>query len=129
MIGQLERQIQIWDGTGDVWRGRIIERIRKTIKARIEKEREKRVERTEGYSNDKDVLRQEFGIVPEVDGLEASGGLEDAQRGACRVGLQCDQGANLGVFYNVALLREPADGPSQVEEADLVKGNAPINVL
>jgi len=60
MIGLLERQIQTADGMGEVWRGRIIERIRTTLKARIEKERGKCVERKEGYSNDEDALRQEF---------------------------------------------------------------------
>ena len=53
----------------------MIEWIRKTLEARIEKERGKRRERTEGYSNDEDTLRQEVGIDPEVDGLEAACGL------------------------------------------------------
>jgi len=52
MIGLLERQIQTWKGTEEVWRGQIIQRIRTTLKARIQKERGKGVERTEGYSND-----------------------------------------------------------------------------
>jgi len=57
MIGLLERQIQTWDGMGEVWRGRIIELIKTPLKARIEKERGNGVERTEGYSNDEDTLR------------------------------------------------------------------------
>jgi len=131
MIGMLEPQMETWDGTGEVWRGRMIERIRTTLKARIEKERGKRVERTEGYSNDENALRQEFGIDPEVDGTEAAGGLGDAGRGHGRRGPQWDQGANLGVLDDVALLREPADAPSQVEETDLEEpeGNAPISIL
>jgi len=112
MLGLLEHQIQTWDGTGEVWRGRIIARIRTTLKARIEKEQRKRVERTEGYSNDEDALRGEFGIDLEVDGSEAAGGLGDTGRGHGRRGPQPDQGANLGVLDDVALLREPADGPS-----------------
>jgi len=47
MMGLLERQIQRWEGTGEVWCGRIIERIRRTLKARIEKEQGKGIERTE----------------------------------------------------------------------------------
>jgi len=43
MIALLERQIQISDDMGEVWRGTLIERIRTTLKARIEKERGKRV--------------------------------------------------------------------------------------
>jgi len=129
MIGLLEHQIQTWDGTGGVWCGRIIERIRTTLKARIEKDWGKRVERMKGYSNDEDALRLEFGIDPEVDGSEAAGGLGDAGRGHGRRGPQWDRGANLGVLDDVALLREPADAPSQVEETDLEGGNAPISIL
>ena len=129
MIDLLECQIQTWDSTGEVWRGRIIKRIRTTLKARIERERRKRVERTEGYSNNDDALRQEFGIDPEVDGSEAAGSLRDAGRGHGRHGPQWDQGANLGVLDDVALMREPADVTSQVEETDLEEGNAPISIL
>jgi len=60
MIGRLEYPIQTGASTGQVWRGRIIERIRKIVKARSEKERGKCLERTEGYSNDEDALRCEF---------------------------------------------------------------------
>jgi len=119
MIGLLERQIQTWEGTGYVSREWIIEQIRTTLKAGIEKELRKRIERTEGYSNDEDALRREFGIDPPVDGSEAAGGLGEAGRGHGRRRLQWDQGANLRVLENVALLREPADAPSQVEESDL----------
>jgi len=129
MIGLLERQIQTWNGTGEVWRRRIIEWIRTTLKARIEKERGKCVERTEKYSNDETALRREFGINPEMDGSEAAGGLRKAERGHGRCGPQWDQGANLGVLDDVALLQQPADAPSQVEETDLEEGNALINIL
>jgi len=129
MIGLLERQIQTWDSTGEVWRGRIIARIRTTLKARIEKAWGKRVERTEGYSNDEDASRREFGIDPEVDISEANGGLGDAGRGHGRRGPQWDQGANLGLLEDVALLRVLADTPSQVEETDLEEGNAPISIV
>jgi len=81
MIGLLEGQIQTWYGKGEVWRGPIIDRIRTTLKARIKNERGKRVVRTEGYSNNEDALRRDFGIDPEVDGLEAAGGLGDTGRG------------------------------------------------
>ena len=64
-------------------------------------------------------MRQEFGIDLEVDGSEAAGGLGETGRGDGRRGPQWDQGANLGVLDDVALLREPADALSQVEETDL----------
>ena len=51
------------------------------MKARIEKERGKRVDKTEGYSNDEEALRQEFGIDLEVDRSEAAGGRRDTGRG------------------------------------------------
>jgi len=81
MIGLLEHQIQTWDSTGEVWPRRIIARIRTTLKARIKKERGKRVERTEGYSNHEDSLSGDFGIDPDVDGSQAAGGLGDEARG------------------------------------------------
>jgi len=46
----------------------------------------------------------------------------DAGRGHGWPGLQLDQGANLRVLDDVALLREPADARSQVEETDLEEG-------
>jgi len=107
----------------------VIEPIRTTLKAGIDKERGNWVERTEGYSNDEDVLRREFGMDPEMDGSEAAGGLGDTDSGHGWRRLQWDQGANMGVLDDVALLREPADVPSQVEETDLEEGNAPISIL
>jgi len=58
----------------------------------------------EGYSNDKDTLRREFGIDPEVDGSEAAGGLGQAGRGHGWCRPQWDQEANLGVLDDVALV-------------------------
>jgi len=129
MIGLVERQIQILHSTEKVWRGRIIKRIRTTLKARIKKERGKGVQRTEGYSNDEHAMRREFGIDAEVDGPEAAGGLRDAGRGHGRQGRQWDQGPNVGVLDDVALLREQADVPSQVEQTDLEETNAPISII
>ena len=68
MIGALERQIITLDHTGGVLRGRIIERIRTTLKVRIEKEWRKSDERIERYFNNKHALRQNFGINQEMDG-------------------------------------------------------------
>ena len=73
-------------------------------------------------------MKQEFAIDPEVDGSQAAGCLGDAGRGHGRCRPQWDQRANMGVIDNVALLREPADAPSQVEETDLEEGNAPIHI-
>jgi len=58
----VERQIQTWGNTGELFLGLIIERIRTSLEARIAQEPGKHVERTAGYSNDDDSLRQEFGI-------------------------------------------------------------------
>jgi len=74
-------------------------------------------------------LRREFGIDLEVDESEAAGGLSDTGRGHGRRRPHWDQVANLGVLDDVALLRELADAPSQVEETDLEEGNAPISIL
>jgi len=129
MIGLVECQIQTWDGIGEVWHGRMIERIRTTLKARIKQERGKRVDITEGYSNNEEALRREVGIDPEGDRSEAAGGPEDADRGHGWRRPQWDQGANLRVLDDIALLQEPADMPSQVEETDLTEGNPRISIL
>src|SRR5437899_12969668 len=76
-IGVLEREIQSWGKTGNVWQDRIMERIRTTLEARMAKERGKRVERTTGYDNDEDALRREFGSDPEPDESEVAGGPAD----------------------------------------------------
>ena len=73
-------------------------------------------------------MRWEFGIDLEVDRSAAAGGLREGGRGHGRRGLQWDQGVNLGVLDDVALLGVPADAPSQVEETDLEEGNAPISI-
>ena len=64
-----------------------------------------------------------------MDGSEAASGHREAGRGHDRRGPQWDQGANLGVLDDVALLRESADAPSQFEETDLEEGNASISIL
>jgi len=74
-------------------------------------------------------LRLEFAIDLGVDGSEATGGLGHAGRRHGRRGPQWDQGANLGVSDDVALLREAADAASQVEETPLEEVIAPISIL
>ena len=74
-------------------------------------------------------MRQEFGINFEVDGSEGAGRLGDTGRRHGRQGVQWDQGANLGVLDDVALLREPGDALSKVEETDLEEWNASISIL
>ncbi|PUU73531.1 hypothetical protein B9Z19DRAFT_1134999 [Tuber borchii] len=102
----------------EVWHGQIIEQIRTILKNRIKKEQGKHIERMEGYSNDEDALRWEFGIDLEADELEAAGSLTDVARGHGRCPPQWDQGGNLGVSDDAALLREPVDTPFQVEETN-----------
>ena len=63
-----------------------------------------------------------------MDESEATSGLRDAGTGHGRRGQQWDQGGNLGVLDDVALLPEPADAPAHVEETDLEEGNAPISI-
>jgi len=104
MIGVLERQIQTWDTTGEVWRGPMIKRIWTILKPRIKKEWGKRLGRTEGYSNDEDALMLGFVIDPELDGSEVTGGLGDAGRGDGWRARRWHQWANLGVLDDVALL-------------------------
>ena len=115
--------------TGEVWRGGIVERMKTTLQARIKKEWGKHVERMERYSNDEDALRLELGIDPEADESGAVGGLVGAARGDGGRALQQDQGANLRVLDDAALLREPVDMALQVEENDSEEGNAPIIIL
>jgi len=89
---------------GEGWRGTKIGGIRTILKARMKKERGKRVERTEGDFNDEDALRQEFGIDLEVDGSEAAAGLADPGRGQGWHRAQSNQGANQGVLNEIAVL-------------------------
>jgi len=48
------------------------------LEAKIANERGKRVERTVGYDNDEDALRQEFSSDTELDELETAGGHTDS---------------------------------------------------
>jgi len=128
IIGLVEGIIQTSDSMGEVRYGQIIERIRTISKARIQKWG-KHVERMDGYSNDEDVLRSVIRIYPEMDGSDAAGSLREAGRGHGQRGLQQDQGVNLGLLDDVALLQEPPDVPSQVEETDLEERNVPISIL
>ncbi|RPB00159.1 hypothetical protein L873DRAFT_1843128 [Choiromyces venosus 120613-1] len=107
--GLLERQKQTWESTGEVWRGRIIERIRRTLEARIAKECGKRVERTAGYSNDEEALRREFGNDPEPEELEGAGGRAVTAR---RYGRHESQ------RVDAAPVQELEDTLSQVGETD-----------
>ena len=100
--GLLERQIQTWNGTENVLRDQLVQRIRGTLEARIATERGKQVVRTAGYSNDEEALRREFGIGPGPDGLESAGGVADDRRGI--------------VDTSMVLSREPADAPCHTEE-------------
>ena len=98
----LERQIQTWNGTEKVLRDHTIQRIRGTLDARIARERGKQVERTAGYSNDEQALRQELGMGPGPGGFESAGGVADETSAI--------------VDTTMALSREPADAPRHTEE-------------
>ena len=106
--GLLEGQIETWNGTKKVLRDHMIQRIRGTLEARITREREKQVERTAEYSNDKEALRREFGMGPGPGGFESAGGVADERRGI--------------VDTSMALSREPADTPRHTEEPARPRG-------
>ena len=79
------------------------------------RERGKHVERTQGYSNDGDALRREFGIGPEVAELRAAGGLVERE---CGLDQTEWERADLGGLGDSNTSRERASTPSQVEETD-----------
>jgi len=87
------------------------------LEAKIAKVRGKRIERTVGYDNDEDELRQEFGSDTELDEFETAGGRADSGRHSQREP-QREHGANLGALVGAAQSREPRDTESQVEETD-----------
>ena len=90
------------------------------MEERIGKDGKTRVERTDGYSNNLDALRREFGIDPEgagsqyVDVGRARTQREYSQRGSQREEEQ-DRFAGL---IDLALLDVPANSQDQVEHED-----------
>jgi len=104
----LERHIETWNGTEKVWQDHMIQRIRGTLEARNARERGKQVERTAGYSNDKEALRREFGMGPGPGGLQSAGGVADERRGI--------------VDTSMVLSREAADAPHHTEEPTRPRG-------
>ena len=78
------------------------------MEARIAREREKQVERTAGYSNDKETMRRQFGMGLGPGGFESAGGVADARRGI--------------VHTSMALSRESADAPRHTEEPARPRG-------
>ena len=80
--GLLEHQLQTWGNTPKVFQTRIIWRIKRALEERIAKDGKTRLERTDRYSNNLDVLRQEFGIDPEEAGSQyVDAGCGRTQRG------------------------------------------------
>ncbi|PWW79727.1 hypothetical protein C7212DRAFT_360935 [Tuber magnatum] len=63
--GLLERQFHTWANTPGNFQNKILGRIRKVLEAKVAQDRGTHVERTEGYSDNLDALRREFGIDPE----------------------------------------------------------------
>ena len=59
-----KRQLDTWDKSKG-FQTRLIGRIRKKLEEKIAKERNTGVERTMGYSDNLQALRQEFGMGPE----------------------------------------------------------------
>ena len=95
----------------------MVERIRTTLDARIAKEGGKLVERTAGYENNEDALRQECGSDTELDELQVAGGLPDTVKDHRRKQPR-EHGVNAGVLGGAAQFQRPADIESLVEETD-----------
>jgi len=64
VTGLFKRQLDTWDKSKG-FQTRIIGRIREKLEERIARERNTGVERTMGYSDNLEALRQEFGMGPE----------------------------------------------------------------
>ena len=64
VTGLFKRQLDTWDKSKG-FQTRIIGRIREKLEERIARERNTGVERTMGYSDNLEELRQEFGMGPE----------------------------------------------------------------
>jgi hypothetical protein len=64
VTGLFKRQLDTWERSKG-FQTRIIGRIRERLEEQIAKERNTGVERTMGYSDNLEALRQEFGMGPE----------------------------------------------------------------
>ena len=102
----MECQTQTWQNTGERFQGLIIAWIKTALGAKIAQERGKRAERTAGYSNDDDALRQEFGIDLELE-------VSQLARGS-----RADLGDALGGLVESAPSGELADAREHVGESD-----------
>ena len=88
------------------------------MEAKIANERGKRHERTEGYLNDEDALRREFGSDLEPEESEAARGLAGTGRGHGRGQPRRMRELNGEVLVDATLLREHEETSSQVAETD-----------
>ena len=64
MTGMFKRRLDTWDKSKG-FQTRLIRRIREKLQEKIARERNTGVERTMGYSDNLEALRQEFGMGPE----------------------------------------------------------------
>ena len=80
VTGMFKRQRDTWDKSKG-FQTRLIERIREKLEEKIARERNTGVERTMGYSDNLEALRQEFGMGPEEEDSQfiqyPAGGQED----------------------------------------------------
>ena len=63
VTGMFKRQLDTWDKSRG-FQTRLIVRIREKLEEKIARERNTGVERTMGYSDNLEALRQEFGMGP-----------------------------------------------------------------
>jgi len=96
----------------------MIQRMRTTLEARIANERGKQLERPAGYGNDENALRREFDSDPELDQLEAAGGLVDTCGGHRRHELRREHRPNPGVLVGAAQFQDDRQAELHVEETD-----------
>jgi len=89
VTGLFKRQLDTW-AKSRKFQTQIIRRIREKLEERIAKERNTSVERTMGYSDNLEVLREEFGMGPkEADSQfiqNPTGGPEEIHRGDTQPG-------------------------------------------
>ena len=118
--GLLERQLQTWGNTPELFQTRIIGRIKRSVEERIAKDGKTRVERTDGYSNNLDALHREFGIDPEGAGSQyVDVGRGQTPRGYSHRGSQREEEQDpFTGLIDLALVYVHANSEDQVEHED-----------
>ena len=88
------------------------------MESRIAKERGKRVERTAGYDNDEQALREEFGSDMKLDQSEAADGLLDTGGGQGRQDPRREHRPNAEAVVCAAQFQDRVEAESHVEQTN-----------